>query len=299
MGQIDTIGAYKLEVVEAGITVTKENKYPQLVLRVRALAKYIDDAAGIKHFGLTAPGWVDWQSYNEDSLAYLVLFKSADTFNSDTALLNYEQAQKAFGWDGAEFETIAKLGQQFLGRFEVNTYKDKESTQLSWIDHINADPVRSLKTLDTDAVSALSKLLKAGIGKTAAKPAGAKPATATKPKPGSNVAPKPAAAPQDTATATLPSVNTATTASPSKGPPKLVATAPVTEEPLDNGLPRAVSQNDAWEYLMGKKGANTDAIIEETWLAACGEVGDGRQEAQFTTGDWARIRDLVIRDLAL
>lgn len=301
MGQIDTIGAYKLEVLESGVTVTKENKYPQLVLRVRATAKYVDDAAGIKHFELAEAGWVDWTSYNEDSLAYLVLFKSADTFNSDTALMNYEQAQKAFGWAGDDFDTIAKKGDLFLGRFEENTWNNKTSIQLSWIDNIDSDPVRGLKTLDTDSVSALSKLLKAGIGKKAVAPA--KPVTTAAKvvtKPVTSKSPATEAVPPVTAAVTPPTATTVTPASPSKGPPKAAAkTPPVITEPVTDGLPEEITQNDAWEYVIGRKGANTDAIIEETWLSACGEVGAGRQEAQFTTKDWAKIRNIVVKDLAL
>ena len=295
MGQIDTIGTYILEVVEAGITTTKERGYPQLVLRAKALQRYIETPADLAHYSLPEPSYVDWSPYGEDTLAYLVLFKSADSFTADTALLNYEQAQKAFGWAGDDFSTIAKPGQKFLGRFEENTYNNKTSIQLQWIDAADASPNRQLKTLDTATVTNLSKLLKAGIGKSAA-PAKPKPAVA---KPGTTV-PK-APAPAD---ATPASESVATPVSPSKGtqikPPVAKSLPPVSTEPsAADGAPDATTQLEAWDFVISRKGGNEDKVVEETWLAACGEIGAGRTEDKFTPQDWAKIRNIVVRDLAL
>lgn len=305
MGQIDTIGTYILEVAEIGLTVTREKKYPQLVLRSKAVKKWVDDAETMAHFGITAPAYVDWSGYNEDSLDYLVLFNSPDTFDESTAMLNYEQAQKAFGWAGAEFANVAKAGDQFLGRFKQNEYNGKTSIQLSWIDHVDADPINSIKTLAVDEVAALSKLLKQGIGK-AAKPAAAKPTT--KPKPGAAAAPKSpsqASSPAQVATAAKPDAGSVTAPatppttapkSPSKPP---ASTPPKAEAEPTDGLAREVDQTTAWDYVIGKKGGNEDSVIVEAWLAACAEVGNGRQEAQFTNADWGKIRDIVLKDLAL
>ncbi len=50
---------------------------------------------------------------------------------------------------------------------------------------------------------------------------------------------------------------------------------------------------------MNNKGGNTDDDVTETWIAACEEVLAGRAEDQATPTDWAKIRDVVIKDMAL
>lgn len=301
MGSIDTVGTYILEIVEQGISTTKEGK-PQLVLKSKALQKYVDDKDSMTHFGITEPAYVDWSSYGEESTDFLLLFNSVDTFDASTAMLNYEQAQKAFKWAGDSFDTIAKIGDKFLGRFKEETYKDKVSIKLTWIDAADANPVHTIKKLDVDGVSALNKLLKAGIGKSAkpaavaaAKPVVAKPAL-VKPSP---AVVNPAAAPASSpASSAVKPVTTPTTAP--KSPSKATPPPPKPEvDPATDGLPREISQNDAWEYVISKKGDTADADLESAWLSACSEIGAGRQEAQFTTADWAKIRDITIKDLAL
>lgn len=56
---------------------------------------------------------------------------------------------------------------------------------------------------------------------------------------------------------------------------------------------------EAWEYIQGIKGANEDNVVTETWMSSCGEIGGTRTEDEFLPADWAKVRDLVIKDLDL
>lgn len=315
MSQIDSVGTYTGEIVEAGVTVTKKSNYPQLVLRLKADRKFIDTPADMKHFGIEAPAYVDWSSFLEDTVAYLVLFKDTENFSKETALLNYEQVQIATGWDGQSFETLADgslIGKKILFRVEENTYEDNTRLQVSWIDTYESSPQRQLKSLDAAAIKALPKI---NIGKAAkpvapAKPVAAKPAGATKPSPTSAAGvakpttPAPAAtAPVAAAPVTTPAPAAVATATPPKTPkaPKAKTPPPPAAEKSQAaaGAPAECTQVEGWEYVCAHKGDNDDTTVQDAWIAACAEVFEGRDDETGTPAEWAKIRDIVLKDLAV
>jgi hypothetical protein len=304
--KVDSIGTYIFEVKESGLTTTK-NGFPQWVARLKATKKYVETPEDMKHFSLDTPGYVDWSSFDEETVAFLVLFKSKDEFSKDTALLNYEQLQLATGWDGTEFDSLINgtmIGKSLLGRIEHNSYtnpetgKVSEGLRVSWIDAETASPERQLKTLDAAEVKGLAAKLK--ITKTVkpaaapAKPATAKPA-ATKPTPAATPAPAPApAAPAAPATPAAPKPPSSKKKAVAPTPP------PAEEQPEDTTtLPGEVSQSEAWEYVNAHKGGNSDTVIEEAWIAACSEVLLDRDEDSATRQDWAKVRDTIIKDCVL
>jgi hypothetical protein len=186
MSKIDSIGTYVGEIVESGLGTTK-NGFPQWVARLKATKKFVDSPEDLAHFSLTEPGYVDWSGFDEEIVAFMVLFKDKDEFSKDTALLNYEQLQLATGWDGSEFDTLANgslLKKSILFRVGENTYEGKTSLRVDWIDNESASPERQLKTLDMAEVKNLAAKLKINKVVKPAAPAkpGAKPA-ATKPAP--------------------------------------------------------------------------------------------------------------------
>lgn len=319
MSQIDSVGTYTGEIVEAGVTVTKKSGYPQLVLRIKADKKFIDTPGDMKHFGIEAPAYVDWSTFLEDTVAYLVLFKDTENFSKETALLNYEQVQIATGWDGQSFESLADgslIGKKILFRVEENTFEDNTRLQVSWIDAYESSPQRQLKSLDAAAIKALPKI---NIGKAAkpvapAKPVAAKPAPAgaTKPSPTSAAGatkpttPAPAAtAPVAAAPASTPAPAAAAPAAPPKTPkapkaPKAAPPPPAAEKSVAAaGAPVECTQLEGWEYVCAHKGDNDDATVQDAWIAACKEVGGERDEETFTPAEWAKIRDIVLKDLAV
>lgn len=299
MAKIDTEGTYIAKIIESGVNVTKKSGYPQWVARFKATKKWIDTPDWMKHFNLKEPGWVDWTSFDEEIVGFLVLFNSAEDFNDETKLMNYDQIQYATGWDGTSFESLIGLEGEVLIRVKEEEWDGKTSLKVDWIDSKEASPVVQLKSLDASELKSLSARLKmGGLGKKAAP---AKPA-----KPG-----KPAPAPADSA-----GTKAATAAPDAEGPsgttPKPAPTAkkvpskkapepkeaPAVEE-TGEPLPTETTQTEAWEYVCNHKGGNTDAAIEEAWIAACSEVGEDKDEEQFTASDWAKVRDLVIKDLSL
>lgn len=304
--KIDTIGNYRGEIMEAGLGVTK-NQFPQSVLRLKALEKWVDSKSEMEHFKLPEPAWVDWSSFEEETVGFFVLFNSADTFDKGTSLLNYEQLQMATGWDGLEFDSLqngALLGKKVSFRVEDHEYQGKQSIQVSWIDAYNADPVRKLKTLDAEDVKALNKKLK--IAKPAAKPVAAKP-TATKPA----AAPAPEKKPDPTPTVGETASTAATSASvtpekPAAPKPKAKKSAPPPPSPVKDestadtsALPKECDKMAAWEFVCEHKGDNSDTDVEEAWISACTEIGGTKDEDKFIDSDWAKVRNVVIKDMAL
>jgi|GEM_PF-1801199 len=326
--KIDTMGNYRGEILESGLGVTQKSGFPQWVARLKALEKWVDSKSEMEHFKLSEPAWVDWSSFEEEILCYMVLFKSAEEFTKETSLLNYEQLQAATGWDGTEFDSLMTFaGKKISFRVEDHEYEGKTSMQVSWIDTWDADPVRKLRTLDTAEVAALSKRLKitkapaAAAAKAApAKPG--KPATSAAEPPattapaadapsGSTASAAPSKSPaspspeskKPSATSSPDSSSPSTPASKSKSPPKKQTPPPpppAKEESADTSeLPRETTQIDAWNFICEHKGDNEDGAVSDAWLAACGEIGGNRDEKDFTGADWAKVRDVVIKDLAL
>ena len=343
MNQLDTAGVYRGEILESALGESSGG-FPQAVLRLKALEKWVDDKAGMEHFKFTEPGWVDWSSFDEDIVAYLVLFNSTEVFEpGQTDLKNYGQLKLATGWDGEEFDSLgngALVGKKLLFRLENHEYQGKVKPQINWIDAWESSPTRELKSLDAAAVKTLNAKLKVTRSVRPAS-APAKPAAPVKPPtPGPSVnMEKMAKAQADAAAARAENptlgagVSKPTTATPaaaktgsstatppvapkrSPGRPRKNATVPppapapvpvpvlppaVDESPdLATGLPGECTQVEGWDYVCINKGDNSDTDIESAWIDACTEVGGDKDETEFTPADWAKVRDLVIKDLAL
>lgn len=320
--QLDSTGAFIFKIVESGLGLTKANQYPQWVTRLLAVRKYVTDPADITHFqaqGLLVdgqPGWVDWSGFNEDIVAYLVLFKDKDNYDASTALMNYDQLQAATGWAGTSFDALSDnsmIGKEILGRVELNTYNDKTSPQVQWIDSVTASPERQLKTLDIAEVKKLSAKLGAIKKNAPSKPAVAaapKPAAVTKPgrgTPPTAATPstaQPVAQPEASAAPVLSTPAPATPIAPkSSPPPKKTKAATPPPPPVNDaatGLLKETTQNDAWNYINAIKGDNDDATVQDAWLSSCAEACPGvDDDTKFKPSDWARVRDLVIKDLDL
>ena len=279
--RIDGVGAYRGEIIEAGLGTTKKSGFPQWVVRFRATEKFIEDPSDLKHFEMDEPGWVDWSEYGDELTGFFVLFNSTEEFSEDTSLLNYEQIQLAVGCDGTEFDSLNNgkyVGKKVLFRVDLNEYDGKESFQINWIDAEDASPVRELKKLNPEDVKALTAKLKFQKKQ---KPSVAKPSAAK------------------------PTTKKSEAKAPTESAPPSKAKVSTTEKPADktpdetSSLPTECSQEKAWAFVCKQKGGNTDKDIEEAWIAAANEVGEDKDEDDFTEADWAKVRDIVIRDLAL
>lgn len=310
--KIDNVGTYIFKVLDSVLGTTK-NGFPQWVARVKAEQKFVENAEEIAHFqkqGLLAdgqPGYVDWTSFDEETTIYAVLFKSASDFSKPNQLLNYDQLQAATGWDGTEFDSLVNgtfVGKSILGRVEENEFNGKTTLRVNWIDKADADPNRSLKSVDTNQVKALSALLKNTSGKATPKAAASAP---TKPTKASS---PPSSAPAVSSAAT-PAPSTAVPVSAPSAPAvapttpktpkgkKAKAEAPPTEAAAPAGPPAACTKDEAWAYIVEHKGDNEDNVVTDAWISASGEIAGDRDEEALTPADWAKVRDTVLKDLAV
>jgi outer membrane biosynthesis protein TonB len=351
--KIDRNGVFIGKIVDSALSLTKKG-FPQWVALLKATKKYIASPEEIAHFqgqGFLQdgqPGWVDWSTFDEEIVAFLVLYNSTEEISPDTELLNVQQLSAATGWQPPAFDTLANLaGQEILFRVEYDSYTNPETGKVSegykvtWIDSKDAPPERQLKSLDAGGIATLmQKVVGYGtIGKTAAKPAApAKPtkpvSAAASPKPAtpavasapSAPAPAPAqpgnpvaAAPQGTTptantspstTEQRPVVETTPAAQPSvekkaarakKAPAPAPVASPAPPAPAQTlgGLPAQSTMEDAWEYVCNNKGDNEDGTVEDAWLSATSEVAANRDVSELSNADWAKVRDITLKDLAV
>lgn len=282
--QIDTPGVYIADVLEHSLGLTKKNSYPQFIGRFGATKKWVDDKAGMEHFEMVEPGWVDWTVYEEYLVGYLVLFNNAEAFDETSAMFNYEQLKTAVGWSGQDFADLngdKYVGKPVLIRVEENTYEGKTNLQVNWIDHEDAPPTRELRVLDGDVLKGLTAKLNM-------RKAAVKPAVATaKPKP----------------------TPVTDVASP-KTKVKAKATPTVEEDdipfgsepPADDSPPIAkMTKEESWKHVHSRKGETPDNEISGAWLDAVAEIAEqfGSGEDSFTPKEWAEVATIVVRDLAL
>lgn len=311
MGQIDRAGTFIGSVTESTLGQSSGG-FPQWVARILADKKYVNDAEEMKHFGITEPGYVDW-NFDESILAYVVLF------NGTGPLKNYDQLMGAMGWSGDDFQDLTTFaGKRLLFRVEENTFKDKTSLQVNWIDTEDALPERTLKSVDASKIADLNKQFLAGRAKpvappkpvsaaASAKPAAAKPGTSAGPKPApsaashtatNSVAPVTAPAAASAAPAVAPVTETPKTPPVKEKKTKTPPPAAVTGNPAP-GLPESTTKEAAWDFLNEPQviGQNDPGVITDAWIAACSEVGESVDEKDFTGEMWAKIRNTVLKDL--
>lgn len=330
MAKLDTIGAYIFKVLDSQVSLTNKNKYPQAVLRLAATKKYVEEATEIAHYQQQnllqdgQPGWIDFTAMGEEITAYLVLFKSATDFSKDNQLMNYDQLQAAFGWDGLSFDPLMDgtyVDIEILGRVkEKKPYvNDKGQTvgegelEIGWVDHKDASPERKLKGVDADNLATLNALLKGA--KPAAAPKVAKPVAAKpvvqKPTATTSATPSPAPVPTTAApTVAAPAPAPAKRGRPPTKPKAQSAPAPAAAPAASENLPTtapsatttssppaATTRDEAWDYVNAHGGGNEAGVINDAWIAACSEVLGDKDEEQATESEWAKIRDTVVRDL--
>jgi hypothetical protein len=302
MGTIDRVGTFLGTITESALSITKANSYPQSVLRLLADKFYVTSEADLAHYGMTEPGYVDW-NFDESIVGYLVLF------NDKGPLHSYDQLIAATGWDGQDFQTLSDLvGKHVLFRVEEDTYNNVTSMKVKWIDKDTAPPERTLKTVDADQAKALTKQFLSGLKKPVApaKPTAAKAAT---PPAKAVVAPSPATAPAAVTSAAAPAAAAAAPSTPSTpstqqkvvAPKKPKTPPPPPADTAPVGLPTTTTKAEAWEYINdpANKGQNDDTVIADAWIAAVAEVGESLPEEQFTGEHWAKIRNTVLKDLGV
>jgi len=263
MALIEQEGTFRGLVVDHGVSLSK-NDFPQLVLSLEATEVYDEDLGE----------WGDWSDVTENQItAYLVL---VDSKNNET--LNYKQVQAALGWDGKSFAELNDLDLsqvQIQFRVEPNTYNEKTTLQVTWIDAFDATPGKTVRKLDAKELKSLDARFK-GILKGKTTPAKAQ-ATAKAP-------------PQAPAKAPAKVTQTATQATKAK------ASAPLVPE-----VHGRCTKDEAWEACVDLKDDKkfTDEQLANTWVVAVAEVTPGKTDKQVTPEEWFLIKEKVLAEVAL
>lgn len=300
---IDRAGTFRGRPTEWGLSKSSGG-FPQFAVKVKALEYYVRDPAEMEAFGLTEAGWVDWSSYDQEAVGFMVLF------NADKALLNFEQVQKALGWDGADL-AVLHTGpwneKDILFSVEENTYKEQTSLRINWLDAYDASPVRGLSNLDADGLKALNgqfahllnNAKKAAPAKAPAKaaPAAGKPVGAPAPAAAKPAAKPTAAAPAAAAKPTTqetPAQSAAPSTTPKASAPPAKKPAPKAEAPF---VATETTKGAAWAAISSQQGGVSDDTMATLWIDACEEVAPGTTEEAITGAQWMQVQTIVLSKL--
>lgn len=302
---IDRAGTFRGKATEWGLSKSSGG-FPQFAMKVTATQYYVSDPAEMEAFGLTEAGWVDWSAFDQEAIGYLVLF------NDVKAMLNFEQVQKALGWDGSDLQALHTgpwNEKEFLFSVEENTFNNNTSLRINWVDAFDAPPVRGLSNLDAEGIKALTgqfaHLLNgkakaapvkapakapAKAGPVVGKPVAAKPATPVAPtvaKPSAITAGTAGTTSTSTPTTNLPAPTTAA----AKKPPtaKKIETAPFVAD--------GTTKDAAWAAASAQQGGVSDDTMATLWIDACETVAPGMAEEAITPAQWLQVQTQVVSKL--
>jgi len=259
---INVAGYYKGTIQDGGVGESSGG-FPQLNLALKATEVYDPET----------DSWLPANPEADEIYYYGVLIDS-----KDHETLNAKQVKKITGWDGAslvELATMALVEMPIQFRVEPNTYNEKTTLQVSWIDEPGASPVRGVRKLDADGVKALQAKYAGVLASTKApKKAVSAPAAA----PVTAKAPTPVAAP----------------APPKRGRPAGKPVIPKTNV-------GKCTADEAWAAVSSLKRDNvTDEELTTAWTAAITSVtGDiNTVEEKITPENWFQIKELVLAKTA-
>ena len=274
MGAIDRTGTFRGSILDYGLATTK-NGYPQLVMALRG-EEYYDEDEKL---------WVSWEGVEEsDITAYLVLFGG-----DQVACLSLKQLQKALGWDGLSFASLAKIDHTKIKiqfRVETNLYEGNTTLKVNWVNVYDAEPGRiisklsddDVKKLDAQYVAAFKKLSGGqtvkpvsasdlpwtGGAKTIVPPTDNRPDLPEPVKPTKTVKPPKTAKPKPTSPGVSPA-------------PKPGCTA-----------------DEAWAACIAAKAqAVTEDKLAEIWVETVSTIAPDKDENKMTPELWIRVRDIV------
>lgn len=282
MGQIDRTGSFRGYAIDSGMGQTK-NGFPQWIASLQAVEYYDEETEQ----------WVDWSQYDVNEITgYFCLFGG-----DGNPTLTAKQLQKALGWSGESFQALCADYSTTLiqWRVEERTYKDNTSLQVTWVDHADAEPGRTIQKLDNDDVKKLDAKYAAALKKLSGGP---KPKTVpvkpTTPKP---EVPKPAID-KEAAKAALKAKaeekaargKAAEEKAAKKAPPKPEAPKPQVVKPKET-----CTLEQAWEAVYAAKGDVSDDDLGNVWLQVIDKYGD---QDTLTSEEWVVVRDEVISNIS-
>jgi len=273
----DRPGVFIAKILEHSVGKTT-NGFPQWVARLQAIKKYAASPEELAEYGLTEPGYVDWD-FNQGDISYFSLFGNDKKTGGMKRIQNFTQVMVATGWDGVSFASLAALDlaeKEILVRVEQDDYDGQTRFRVQWLDAADAPPVRTLGALDPAALNDLDAQF-GGLMESKKTAAPARAAAA--PKAAGAAAPKPAAPP--------------------KNPPKrpvaapAAPAAPLTEAdiPFEAEAGTAPSTKaEAWTDGCAKRVKMSDDDLGKTFTATYQKLFPGRGEDTITPADWGTFR---------
>lgn len=217
---------------------------------------------------------------------FLILYDS-----KDQPCLVIGQLEKVFGWDGVSFTVLNEIkapidGVQF--RVEENEYNDKINFQVRWIDEYNAEPGRTVKKLDADALKSLDARYKKNMKRAPA--ASAPMVQVAGPKPTVSVGPDD------------PAVKVAVVKSPRTAKPKPLA--PPARTPTNPSVPTApatasgTTKEGAWATVCkGREKSVTNAQLAEIWQTVVERIAPDKTDEEITLEQWYQIEIAVLDEV--
>lgn len=313
---IDRASTFRGRVVDHGVSLST-NGFPQWVAQLIATEIYDegdDDNEG---------KWVDWSEYDVNEItSYQVLFGG-----NKKETLAVPQIKKITGWKGNSFQVLNDLNLSEVGiqfRVEENTYQEKTSLQVAWIDEYDAVLGRRVTKLDPEDLKKLDAQYAQLLKQTGKKAAPAK--TPTKVTPIEVQGAKPIIPPAKATKPTSPSKVTKKNVKPTqaKGPVKKTGKDPLgPPDPLDapggpeppakrpappklTALPDPdlpvghCTKDEAWNTVYDLKAKNVnDEEISKIWSEAVLTVAPGGQDAGITDEQWYLIKEIVAEKTAM
>ncbi len=277
MARIDREGIFKARVIEHAVTQTR-NGFPQWQASVYLVAKFDEEAA--------EPVWIDWSEYNMSVPVYSVLC------NNDQKLLNWENVERATGWDGNSFQSLDGLDltdHVIQVRIEEDTYDGKTRLKVQWVDAADSDPYGNrVKKLAVAELQTLSAKFSAFASKKSAPVPVKRGGTSTKPMPTVPTAPKKVDPSAVEAPATAPVADS----SPAPVADSASTVAPVVHKKLTT----VKNKETAWAYVVDNAPTGgSEEVVNDAWIKNVQKLN--KDEATFTAKDWKAVADTAVTTL--
>jgi hypothetical protein len=307
------LGNFRGTIVDAGVAVTSGG-YPQLVAKLHVEEMWDED---VKE-------WAAWEDFGWDKeeikdrsiVAYNVLF------GKKGCTLSGEQVMKITGWEGDSFASLAAMdleGTKLQWRNEENTYEQKTSVQVTWIDLYDAEPGGTVRKLDDKGIKDLdakfaeffnssvkAESAPAGGRKRGTRKAAAAPAEEPKEEAKTEA---PAEEPKETKPKSRPGRPTKASKAAAKAaaekaaksePPSAPPEAP--EEPAEEPVETDVletsgpcTKQEAWADVNELKSASTtDSELAAEWLKQIKALAPGKEHKDIAEEEWGTIRAAVL-----
>lgn len=275
MSQIDREGTFRGHALELAVNTTK-NGFPQLVIKFAADELHDEETRE----------WEPWAEYEQEIIGYFVLF------GAKGKCLNFEQVQKAFGWDGVSFAGLDQLeGLDNIVlqlRVEWDEYDGVKNLKAVWIDAADAVPGGAgLRKIDTTVLKAMDVQYAGQMG--------TKKITPKKAPKGKPTAPPKKGKPKPKVEEPTPEPDLVDDSPIATSPPAPRARRSKKKE-TGSGLPDSCTREEAWGKVCELKMASvTDDQLSEAWVATVDTIaGEDTDPNDVTPEQWAEIRNNVL-----